>query len=125
MPAVEPTNAIDALLLLHTPPGVAHDKVVLDPRQTMGEPVIAAGVVYTVNTTTETHPATAYVTVVVPAVLPTNVAAPVVALTVATEAMAGAETDQVPPGIPGVSVADEPAHTAREPLMAGGVASTV
>jgi len=44
---VEPTDATNGLLLLHDPPGVASESIVVDPAQTVLLPVIAAGAVMT------------------------------------------------------------------------------
>jgi hypothetical protein len=43
------TVATEGLLLLHAPPAVAHERFVDAPRQTPADPVMAAGVRFTVN----------------------------------------------------------------------------
>ena len=47
---VAPTVAMGVALLLHVPPVVVSDKVAVEPTQIKLEPVIAAGVGYTVTT---------------------------------------------------------------------------
>ena len=47
---VVPTVAIDGMLLLHTPPGLASDSAVAWPWHIVPAPVIAAGTGYTVTT---------------------------------------------------------------------------
>jgi hypothetical protein len=42
-PVVEPTEATDALLLLHVPPEVASLKDTVEPSQTLDGPVMDAG----------------------------------------------------------------------------------
>lgn len=49
IPVVEPTDPRAGLLLLHVPPLVASDNVVVKPTHTNGEPEIPAGVGLTVN----------------------------------------------------------------------------
>jgi len=44
IPVAEPTVAIDVLLLLHVPPLVTSDNVVLNPAHTLGEPDMPPGV---------------------------------------------------------------------------------
>ena len=54
MPVTTPDADIVAtpvLLLLHVQPGVTEDKVVLEPTQVAGAPVITAGIVPTVTVT--------------------------------------------------------------------------
>ena len=48
-PELVPTIAIDVLLLLHLPPGVGSDKLIVEPAHTRFGPVIAAGVGMTVT----------------------------------------------------------------------------
>ena len=49
MPVNEPMPAMDGEVLLHTPPVVASDSVVIDPSHTTGVPVIALGFALMVN----------------------------------------------------------------------------
>ena len=51
------TPAIAALLLLHTPPGVISDKLIVSPAQTFVNPLIAAGDGLTTTLTDVVHPA--------------------------------------------------------------------
>jgi hypothetical protein len=48
--------ALAGMLLLHVPEGVVFASVVVDPRHTLYEPVIAAGPAVTVTTATLRHP---------------------------------------------------------------------
>jgi hypothetical protein len=56
IPVVEPMVAIPKLLLLHVPPGVRSDKVVLAPRQIDVIPVIEDGSGFTVKARVEKQP---------------------------------------------------------------------
>ena len=53
---VDPTVAIDILLLLHVPPVVISDNVIVLPGQTCVRPVIDAGAGFTVIGVTTLHP---------------------------------------------------------------------
>ncbi len=55
-PVPEPTVAIDVLPLLHVPPPVASERVVVLPTQTVGVPVIADGNAETVTTSVAKQP---------------------------------------------------------------------
>ena len=54
-PVDEPTDAIAGLLLLHVPPGVASDKVVVKPKQIFVIPVIGLGGVTTFTVVVAVH----------------------------------------------------------------------
>lgn len=80
---IEPTAGV---LLLHAPPGTLWLIGVVNPRQTVELPVMAAGAAVTDTTNVEIQPAlSAYVIVVVPDVIP--VSTPVVASIVPTDAV--------------------------------------
>ena len=120
-PDDEPTVAIVASLLLHVPPVVISDNVVVDPTQTEAAPVIADGSALTVSDLDVTHPAdVVYVIFTVPADAP--VTSPVALLTVATEVLL---LLHVPPVVASVNVVVEPTHTADAPLIAAGSGLTV
>ena len=55
-PVEEPTGATALLLLLHTPPVVVSEKVVVEPSQTVAAPDIGAGVWLTNISTTCKQP---------------------------------------------------------------------
>jgi hypothetical protein len=55
IPLADPIVAILVLLLLQVPPVVASVSVLVYPRHTFRLPAIAAGVVFTVTTTTVAH----------------------------------------------------------------------
>ncbi|WP_345078726.1 hypothetical protein [Nemorincola caseinilytica] len=82
MPVLDPTVAIDVALLVHVPPVVAEDNVVVAPIHTDRVPVIVAGAAITVTIAVLMQPNLLYVILAVPA--PTPVATPVDALIVAT-----------------------------------------
>ena len=56
IPVDEPMVATEVLLLLHMPPGVASESVVVVPAHKLVAPVIAAGTGFTVNVTPEVQP---------------------------------------------------------------------
>jgi hypothetical protein len=56
MPVEAPTDAIDALLLVHEPPSAVLLKVVTEPTHTVVVPVIAGGIACTVIALVEKHP---------------------------------------------------------------------
>jgi hypothetical protein len=58
MPAPVPTLATLALLLVHVPPPVVEDRVVVDPAHNEVVPVIVAGIALTVIEVVLAHPAT-------------------------------------------------------------------
>ncbi len=55
-PVVTPTVATDAQELYHVPPATALVKVVVEPVQTVEDPPIAPGVVFTVKTAVTRQP---------------------------------------------------------------------
>lgn len=71
-PVPDPTDAIDALLLIQLPPEVALARVVVDPTQTLAVPVIDAGNAFTVTTRVLKQPVEVLSTeiVAVPALTP-------------------------------------------------------
>lgn len=81
-PVAASTVARAVLLLLQVPPGKELLRVVVAPKHAMNTPVIGPGVGVTVTVATALQPATVYIMLAVPGVIP--VTTPVVALTVAT-----------------------------------------
>lgn len=118
-PCTTPTPEIvatDVLVLLHAPPGVASDKVIVLPVHTLVGPVIVpavryAPIVITFVATYEPHALTTLYIIVsrpedtpVSKPVPLIVALPLVAL-------------HVPPGTVSVSVVNVPAHTVAGPTI--------
>src|SRR5664279_3662476 len=118
------TVAIAALLVLHTPPDVASDRVIAEPLQTLVAPDIAGttGVAFTVIDFVElTEPqvvVTVYLIVAVPAATPVTTPP----LTVAIAALLVLHT---PPGVASESVIDEPLQTAAAPVIANTVGAAL
>jgi hypothetical protein len=106
-PVVEFTVAL-ALLLLQAPPPVELASVVVEPTQTLFEPVLAEGVAFTVKAkVAKQAPVVVYVITTGPAETPAT--SPVPLLTVA---MAVLLLVQVPPATPFVNCKLEPTQTA-------------
>ena len=109
-PVVAPTDAIDALLLDHTPPALASDNNVVAVMQTAGVPVIGASDELTVTTTEREQPdGIVYTIVVVPAAR--AVTSPDEEPTVAIEVLV---LDHVPPP-------EASANKVVKPMQADGV----
>jgi hypothetical protein len=122
-PAVRPlttplpfTVATAVLLLLHVPPEIASDNVIVLAAQTVVGPVIVPAVALLITDTPAVVVAVPqlvvieYVMVAAPAVIPRNT--PVAATMLATEALL---VDQVPPDTALDKVVTEPTHTAVVP----------
>jgi hypothetical protein len=105
---------------LHTPPGVAFDRVMLLPIHTLDGPVIGDGDETTVTVLVTQQPPAVYVIVVLPVALPVTI--PVVA---PTEAIPGPALLHVPPGVRSVSGALCPTHTLTSPAIGNGSGLTV
>jgi hypothetical protein len=122
IPVDEPMVATDVLLLLHVPPPVALDNVVVAPTQTDNVPVIAAGNEFTVTTLVAAHPVTGsvYDIVDVPAVIPETT--PVPEPTVATVIVV---LLHVPPLVALLNDVVDPAHTDAVPVTGAGNGLTV
>jgi hypothetical protein len=118
MPALltVPTTGV---LLVHVPPGVASDNVIVAPAHMLPAPVMAAVKAVTVTTIVAgVQPETVYDIVVVPALMPVTVP---VEPTVATDVV---PLVHVPPGVTSDKVVPVPAHKLPAPVM-GAVAVTV
>lgn len=99
VPEIVPT---DGVLLLHTPPGVVLDNVVVWNSHTVPAPVIADGRPFTVTTAVVIQPVDAvYVIVAVPVVVPAVQVPPDVIVAVPVALLL-----HVPPGVALLSVAD-------------------
>ena len=116
-----PTVAKLVLLLLHVPPPVVEDRVVVLPTHTVAVPVIIAGSAFTVYTAVPTHPLLiVYDIIVVPAAkadttpVPDTIVAELVLLLV-----------HVPPLVELLSVLPLPTHAASVPDIVGVVHSVV
>lgn len=122
MPVVGPEVAAVATPvapLVHVPPGVVLERVVVaPPSHTFREPVMAPGSGSMV-TSFVTKPQPVNVIVVVPELIP------VTTPDAFTVALAGVELLHVPPGTPLESVMVLPGHTLPGPVMAVGTGSTV
>ena len=119
VPAVDPAVTIpdgsilatEGVLLLHDPPAVAHDSVLVPKTQTLEVPVIAAGETFIVATANAAQPvASMYVTVDVP--LDTAVSIPDVEPIVAIDAD---PVLHVPPDVLDESAVANPSHTVKVP----------
>ena len=120
-PDAEPMVPWPGLLLVHVPPGVASDNVVVCPTHTDVAPVIAAGDAFTVNDAVLVHPAVVvYVIVTTPGATPVTVP-----LLLPTVAIVPSLVVHVPPGVASVSVRVEPTQTLKVPPIAAGSALTV
>lgn len=122
MPVIIPPGgnieAIEGVLVDHTPPGVASVRVWVEPTQTVVVPLIAAGVGCTVIVKVALQPvATVYATVVVPAIIP--VTTPVPAFTEATPGVP--IILHAPPADASVRFTVAPSHTAEGPDITAGV----
>ena len=117
-----PTVAIETSLLLHVPPVVVLDKVVVAPEHIADAPVIETGVAYTVTGNVAfTQPLlNVYVTVVLP--VATGDRIPEDAPMVATEVLL---LLHAPPGAPLVNVLVLPRQAAELPVIDAGVWLTV
>lgn len=91
IPEDTPTVAIDVLLLVQVPPGVASVSVLVPPIDVVAVPLIAAGAGETVMSFVAVHPPAVYVMVTTPAARPDT--RPVLV----TDAIVGALLVQVPP----------------------------
>jgi hypothetical protein len=102
------------------PPPVTSFNVADAPTQITDVPVIAAGVVLTVNGVVVKQPVgNVYVIVSVPAELPVTTPEPL------TVANAGLLLLHEPPVVASVNVVVKPAHTLVTPVIAAGAAFTV
>lgn len=117
MPVTTPlpdTEAVNASLLLHTPPVVVELSVVVEPRHIVGVPVIAFGNALTVTTIVLLQPTPAEnVILAVPA------AAPVTRPVEVTLAMVEALELQVPAEV-SLRLVVDPIHTVGVPVIAAG-----
>jgi len=119
---VEPTVATDVLLLLHVPPVAVSARVIVDPTQTLDDPVIAGtvgnGLTVTAAVTIVVQPkplVTLYVIVDVPVAAPVTVPVePTVATTVLLLL-------HVPPVVVLLSDVVAPWHTLIVPVIAATV----
>ncbi len=119
-PVVAFTVAVDVLPLVHTPPGVVFDRVVLNVGQTDAVPVIAAGAGLTVATLEATQPpGITYEIVDVPELYPTAIpdVAPMPATTVLLLL-------HVPPNTVLLNTDTAPMHKAAFPVI-GATVTTV
>ncbi len=120
-PEPEPMDAMDGVLLVHVPPVVVFERVVVVPVVNVVAPVMAAGDALMVMVAVLKHPVPSeYVTVAVPADMP--VTTPVDESIVAFE---GLLQIQVPPGVTWLSVVVAPTHTLNVPVIAAVAAFTV
>jgi len=124
LPPIKPGLNIVAMpgaLLVHTPPGVALDKVVVNPTHIPRLPVIAAGPAFTVTIVVVKQPLpSAYVIVDVPGLTPVTTPVPEIVAT------AGVELLHAPKDVELLSVMELPTHTAvPPPVMAVGREFTV
>ena len=110
-PVAEPTVAMPVLLLLHVPPAVVLARVVDEPRQVDGEPVIAANGA-TETTVVALQPFVLYVIVALPEATPvtTPVEVPTVAIVLLLLL-------HVPPAIAQLSDEVPPAHNVVVPVI--------
>ena len=116
---VEPTVAIKVLLLLHVPPRVRSDKLVVPVPHIEGVPLITPGVPYTVTVVVAEQPGPVeYTIAIVPA--PPPVTIPVVLPIVPDPAAL-----HVPPVVASVKLVVRPLHTVRVPVIIPGNAFTV
>ena len=121
IPVAGVTDAMITLSLVHVPPGVVLDNVVVRPTHTSAIPSIGAGRPLIVTTMEALQPVPiAYVMATVPAEAP--VTTPEVASTVATVISL---LDHAPPLIALLRVVVSPTHVTGVPLIAPGVGFTV
>ncbi len=114
------TVAVPTELLLHVPPGVGFDRVVVLPIQILigAEGKIDAGLALTVTTVVVKQAPTEYDIVAVPADIP-------VTIPPATVAIVGFPLLHVPPLVVFVNVVMSPIHTTPVPDIVEGIGSTV
>ena len=117
-PAVATTVAIAGRLLVHVPPGVASESVVVVPTHIPVAPVMG-DIGFTLTVLVAVHAPIAYVIKPVPLLTPVTNPVP------APIEIVVAELLHAPPDMASASVMDDPAHTAAGPLIAVGVAFTV
>jgi hypothetical protein len=121
IPDVLLMEAVDGLLELQLPPGVALASVVVPPMQADGVPIIAAGSGLTVMVVDRSQPAAdVYVIDAVPAFAPFT--KPEAEPIVATDT---SPLVHVPPVSELFNVVAEPSHTLLLPVIAGGIGLTV
>jgi hypothetical protein len=120
-PVVPSTVATAVLELLHEPPVVALDRLVVPPIHTLAVPVIAAGAVLTVTSAEALQPVPAVVNDIIVVPLATPFTMPLVRPTVATLVLL---LLHVPEAVL-VKVTEEPRHTLSEPMIPDGSALTV
>jgi hypothetical protein len=116
IPVVGLTVPTAVLELLHVPPAVGFDRVVVAPRHAVGIPVIAPGDATTVMIAVSKQPPNAYVTIVVPGdtpvIMPLDepmVATPVLLLV------------QLPPAVVLLRVTDELTQIVESPVIGAGL----
>ena len=120
VPFVPFTVTTAVLLLVHAPPLVVELKLVFDPEQTLKDPVIVAGLAFTVTGVLVRQPVgNTYVIVDVPGLAP--VTTPVVPFIVALPLL----LLQVPPAGPELNAVVNPTHTLVVPVIVVGLALTV
>ena len=123
IPVVDPTEPMVGAVLLHNPPAVTSDKVIVARRATVDGPVIGAttGNAFTVTTAVTIQAFDPVnVTVAVPAVAPYTRP---LALIVAT--VTGAIAHDTPAVRSDKKVTDPASHTVRVPNIGVGIAFTV
>jgi hypothetical protein len=121
-PEPEPTVATGVLPLLHIPPAVASDNVIVDPpSQTATVPEIAEGAGFTVITVIAAHPdGKVYMIVAVPPATPVTTPVPVPTIATAVLLLL-----HVPPPDASLSVVVKPGQTTVVPVIGETVAFTV
>jgi hypothetical protein len=115
IPVVGLTVPTAVLELLHVPPAVGFDNVVVDPRHAVGIPVIAPGDATTVTIAVSKHPPNAYVTIVVPGDTPVMI--PLDEPIVATPVLL---LVQLPPAVVLLSVTEELTQIVESPVIGAG-----
>ena len=124
LPVTTPEELMEAtagLLLLHTPPGDASERVTDWPRQTYAGPVITAGAALTVTGRVMTQPAPGENEMVAtPDATPETTPVPE-----PTEAMAGLLLDHIPAPAGSVNTVVNPGQTVAAPEIADGGGVTV
>ena len=120
VPFVPLTVATAVLLLVHAPPPDVELKLVFDPEQTFNDPVIVAGLAFTVTGVLVRQPVpNTYVIVDMPGLAP--VTTPVVPFILALPLL----LLHVPPAGPEFNAVVRPTHTFVVPVIVAGLIFTV
>src|ERR1043165_3762053 len=123
MPLVEPTVATPVLLLLHVPPELTSASVVLAPTHTVPDPVMVAGIGFTVTVWFTKQPVGRVYLMTGDGVVVSN--PDTIPDVEPTGAFVTSSDVHVPPEVDELNVVVPPTHTFGVPVMAAGSGLTV